>query len=60
MIEDKAKQIEYINEVADTLIYDNKKKICDLELTILDEKKALTNQIKQNQQYLVLNKEEEE
>ncbi len=46
MVEDKAKKIEYINEVADTLIYDNKKKICDLEITILDEKKALNDQIK--------------
>ena len=30
--------MEYVCEVADNTIYDNKKRLCDLEITILDEK----------------------
>ena len=37
-IQHQHSKVEYVCQVADNTIYDNKKHLCDLEITILDEK----------------------
>lgn len=42
-------KIEQVMEVADNTIYDYKKQLCDLEITILDEKRTITENKKKIQ-----------